>query len=164
MRFTRRICCDWGYCRTGYIYPRSGRGVRDLLRKRSQLVRQHTANLLSLRNLYARSLCWDLSRKELRELEAERLMEHFEDTNVGQAAWSTREIIESLTRQIELIEQRVYSQMEEQSGGGEVAAKCAGHREDPGRDDWTGDGRDRSLCASGGVCFLCPLRGERSLQ
>ena len=106
-----------GILPTGYIYPRSGRGMRDLLRKRSQLVRQRTANLLSLRNLYARSLCWDLSRKELRELEAERLMEHFEDTNVGQAAWSTREIIESLTRQIELIEQRVYSQMEEQSGG-----------------------------------------------
>ncbi len=32
----------------GYIYPPEQRAVRDLLRKRSQLVRQQTANLLSI--------------------------------------------------------------------------------------------------------------------
>jgi hypothetical protein len=31
----------------GDIYPKEERAVRDLLRKRSQLVRQRTANLLS---------------------------------------------------------------------------------------------------------------------
>src|ERR1700751_4537586 len=35
----------------GYIYPKEERAVRDLLRKRSQLVRQKTANLLSIQNL-----------------------------------------------------------------------------------------------------------------
>jgi transposase len=34
----------------GYIYPKQERAVRDLLRKRSQLVRQRTANLLSIQN------------------------------------------------------------------------------------------------------------------
>jgi transposase len=32
----------------GYIYPKQERTVRDLLRKRSQLVRPRTANLLSI--------------------------------------------------------------------------------------------------------------------
>ena len=32
----------------GYIYPKEERAVRDLLRKRGQLVRQRTANLLSI--------------------------------------------------------------------------------------------------------------------
>src|SRR4030066_1239759 len=38
----------------GYIYPRTERAIRDLLRKRSQLVRQATMNLLSIQNLFAR--------------------------------------------------------------------------------------------------------------
>ena len=45
-----------GILPTGYIYPRAQRAVRDLLRKRSQLVRQRTAQLLSLQNLLARNL------------------------------------------------------------------------------------------------------------
>jgi len=36
----------------GYIYPRAERPVRDLLRKRSQLVRHRTTNLLSIQNLF----------------------------------------------------------------------------------------------------------------
>ena len=39
----------------GYIYPKAERAVRDLLRKRSQLVRQRTANLLSIQNLVTRN-------------------------------------------------------------------------------------------------------------
>ena len=30
----------------GYIYPKAERAVRDLLRKRAHVVRQHTANVL----------------------------------------------------------------------------------------------------------------------
>jgi transposase len=40
----------------GYIYPREERAVRDLLRKRSQLVRQRTTQVLSMQNLLARNL------------------------------------------------------------------------------------------------------------
>jgi len=40
----------------GYIYPREERAVRDLLRKRSQLVRQRTSQVLSIENLVARNL------------------------------------------------------------------------------------------------------------
>src|SRR4029453_2736829 len=35
----------------GYIYPKAERAVRDLLRKRAHLVRQHTANVLSVQNI-----------------------------------------------------------------------------------------------------------------
>lgn len=40
----------------GYIYPREERAVRDLLRKRSQLVRTRTSQILSIQNLLARNL------------------------------------------------------------------------------------------------------------
>src|SRR3989442_6266734 len=39
----------------GYIYPKAERAVRDLLRKRSQLVRQQTANLLSIETVLTRN-------------------------------------------------------------------------------------------------------------
>lgn len=45
-----------GILPTGYIYPREARAVRDLLRKRSQLVRQRTTQILSMQNLLARNL------------------------------------------------------------------------------------------------------------
>ena len=39
-----------GILPTGYIYPKGERAVRDLLRKRSQLVRCRTAQILSIQN------------------------------------------------------------------------------------------------------------------
>lgn len=39
---------------TGYIYPREFRGLRDLLRKRMQLVNDRTKNILSLKTQYTR--------------------------------------------------------------------------------------------------------------
>ncbi|MDP1535217.1 MAG: hypothetical protein Q8L92_16700, partial [Rubrivivax sp.] len=45
-----------GILPTGYICPREQRAVRDLLRKRSQLVCQRSAQFLSVGNLIARNL------------------------------------------------------------------------------------------------------------
>ncbi len=40
---------------TGYIYPKADRAIRDLLRKRTQMVRLRITNLLSIQNLIARN-------------------------------------------------------------------------------------------------------------
>jgi transposase len=61
----------------GYIYPKQERAVRDLLRKRSQLVHQHTSNLQSVQNLMARNRGCALSANQIRRLcdeEVERLL------------------------------------------------------------------------------------------
>src|SRR5881296_2041183 len=47
----------------GYIYPKAARAVRDLLRKRAHLVRQQTANVLSLHNIIVRNTGVRLSAK-----------------------------------------------------------------------------------------------------
>jgi hypothetical protein len=44
-----------GILPTGYIYPKEQRGLRDLLRKRLQLVRHRTAHVLSVQNQMWRS-------------------------------------------------------------------------------------------------------------
>src|SRR6266571_6933529 len=51
----------------GYIYPKAERPVRDLLRKRAHLVRQHTANVLSVQNIMARNTGVRFSAKRLHE-------------------------------------------------------------------------------------------------
>ena len=50
----------------GYIYPREQRALRDLLRKRMQLVRQRTSQILSMQNLLARNLAIRTSGNELK--------------------------------------------------------------------------------------------------
>ncbi len=57
----------------GYIYPREERAVRDLLRKRGQLVRQRTANLLSIQSLLSRNTGRSISANGVKRLKAEEL-------------------------------------------------------------------------------------------
>ena len=56
-----------GILPTGYIYPKQERAVRDLLRKRSQLVRQRTTNILSLQNILARNEATSMSAYQIKK-------------------------------------------------------------------------------------------------
>jgi transposase len=53
---------------TGYIYPKEQRMVRDLLRKRMQLVQQKTQNMLSIQGLYDRHLNRRVNSNKLKQL------------------------------------------------------------------------------------------------
>jgi len=55
-----------GILPTGYIYPRAARALRDLLRKRSQLVRTRTTQILSMQNLLARNLGMQAKGNEIK--------------------------------------------------------------------------------------------------
>jgi transposase len=91
----------------GYIYPKEGRAVRDLLRKRSQLVRQRTANLLSVQNLFARNLGHTPNGnavKRMRDQTVERLME---DDCRALAVKSNLAIMQALEAQIKILEKAV---------------------------------------------------------
>jgi transposase len=52
----------------GYIYPKEERPVRDLLRKRLQLVQQKTSHILSFKNLVSRNLGFQMSSNEIKKL------------------------------------------------------------------------------------------------
>jgi transposase len=58
-----------GILPTGYIYPREERALRDLLRKRSQMVRTRTAQILSMQNLLARNLGTQTSGNQLKKFD-----------------------------------------------------------------------------------------------
>ena len=60
-----------GILPTGHIYPKEERAVRDLLRKRAQLVRCRTAQILSVQNLVSRNSGKGISTTEIRKLDEE---------------------------------------------------------------------------------------------
>ncbi len=91
----------------GYIYPKETRAVRDLLRKRGQLVRQRTRNILSIENLISRNQGVGIKGNEVRQLKAEAVERQYENEDLALAVTSTLSIVEALSWQIEGIEKRV---------------------------------------------------------
>ncbi len=62
-----------GLLPTGYIYPKEERAVRDLLRKRSLLVRNRTLHILSIQNLVSRNSGNGIVATSIRKLDDEAL-------------------------------------------------------------------------------------------
>ena len=91
----------------GYIYPKEERAVRDLLRKRSRLVQQRTANLLSVQNLMARHRGRGLSANEVKRLSVEQVDELVDDQYRALAIKSTLVVMRSLEEMIEMVERAV---------------------------------------------------------
>ena len=100
----------------GYIYPRRERAIRDLLRKRSQLVRQATMNLLSIQNQFARNHGRGLSANRIKQLTCDDVRGGFEDANVALAVESNLRVLGCVHEQIEVLEAAVHGQMKLRPG------------------------------------------------
>ena len=90
-----------------YIYPREERAVRDLLRKRSTLVRQRTSNVLSVQNLEQRNRGVKISSNDVKQLTAERIGEIYTNEDLALAVETTSMVIDALTTQIKRLERAV---------------------------------------------------------
>ena len=91
----------------GYIYPKAERPVRDLLRKRSQMVRQRTTNLLSIQNLLTRNTGSSLSAKRVKGLDVQKVDELLPDSDLALAVKANLSVLSSADQQVELLEQIV---------------------------------------------------------
>jgi len=96
-----------GILPTGYIYPKAERAVRDLLRMRAQLVRQRTANLLSLQNLVQRTTGSRIKSDVLRTLGPEQPAQLFANPDVARAAAATVHVRQCLDGEIAALEKIV---------------------------------------------------------
>lgn len=92
----------------GYIYPKNERSVRDLLRKRSQLVRFKTTNILSAQNILARNTGQILKTDAIMKLDQRDLDQLFEDENLIMALECNLTLIHSLMEQVKMVEKRVH--------------------------------------------------------
>ena len=71
-----------GILPTGYIYPKEERPIRDLLRKRMQLVRQRTLQIQSFQNLVSRNLGKSMNGNAVKKLSEEDVEHLFHDKHL----------------------------------------------------------------------------------
>jgi len=96
---------------TGFIYPREARAVRDLLRKRSQMVHQSSTNILSLQNILVRNTTQSLSSYKIKKLDDEQAEKRLTDPNITLALKCNLNVIRCLQRTIAQIEETVLQQV-----------------------------------------------------
>jgi transposase len=99
-----------GILPTGYIYPKEERPVRDLLRKRSHLVRHRTSHILSIKNIMSRSLGVRMKSDDVKKLDERQVRKLFPDEHLFLAVNASVTIMRHLTQQIGLIEAAVLAQ------------------------------------------------------
>ncbi len=100
-----------GILPTGYIYPKEQRAVRDLARKRSQLVQQRTNQILSLQTLHIRNTGKPLSCDAIKKLKIDDIKNQFTDPNIVLAMESNLTIYEALKNQIRVLENAIEKQI-----------------------------------------------------
>jgi transposase len=91
----------------GYIYPKAERAVRDLLRKRAHLVRQHTANVLSVQNLMVRNTGARFGAKRIDEFTPAELAGILPEAEQVLAVTSSLAVMHCLGQQIKTLEKTV---------------------------------------------------------
>ena len=96
-----------GLLAEGYIYPREQRGVRDLARKRMQLVRYRTAQILSIENILMRQTGARMKGEAVKRLTAEQVERLALAPDVALALEANRAVSQALGQQIEALERRL---------------------------------------------------------
>lgn len=92
----------------GYIYPRSERPVRDLLRKRGHLVRLRTSLIISLQHIITRNCGIRVDVNQVKMLKEDRISCLLEDSeDLALAGKASKESIDFLTKKIREIERVV---------------------------------------------------------
>ena len=91
----------------GHIYPKADRPVRDLLRKRSQMVRQRTTNLLSIQNLLTRNTGSSMNANRVKRLDVQQVDELLAEPDLALAVKANLSVMSSADEQVELLEQIV---------------------------------------------------------
>jgi transposase len=88
----------------GYIYPKEDRPVRDLLRKRLQLVRHRTSHLLSIQNILSRSLGLRIRAQEVKKLDEAWVKDRFKEEHLILAVSTSVGVMRYLGEKIKQIE------------------------------------------------------------
>ncbi len=88
----------------GYIYPKEERSARDLMRRRSFLVRKRTSFLLAMRGAFECRTGMRINSNDLKEWKAEDVQAHVEDPMAAFGITCLLEPMHALSAQIKKIE------------------------------------------------------------
>jgi len=95
----------------GFIDPKAERAVRDVLRKRAHVVRQHTANVLSVPNLMARNTGSRFGAKRMDEFTPSELAGLLPEAEPVLAVTSSLSVLHCLGQQIQTLDKTVHKRL-----------------------------------------------------
>lgn len=98
---------------TGTILPPEQRAVRDLARKRMQLVRSRTTHILAVENIVARQQGARIGSNQVKRLTADTIDQMPIPAEVALAIKANVAVIETLSAQIDLLEKRLQERVGE---------------------------------------------------
>jgi len=126
-----------GILPTGTILPREHRVVRDLARKRMQLVQSCTTHVLAVENIMARQLGGRMTSNQIKRLTEDTIDSLPLAADVGLAIKANVAVIATLQSQIEILEKRLQEptaiRLVDQRAGHRPDARhrhCSGNRSD----------------------------------
>jgi transposase len=96
-----------GILPTGTILPREHRAIRDLARKRMQLVQSCTSHVLAVENIMTRQQGWRMTSNQIKLLTENEIDKLSLAADVGLAIRANIAVIATLQSQIEIIERRL---------------------------------------------------------
>lgn len=102
-----------GILPTGTILPPEHRAIRDLARKRMQLVRSRTSHILAIENIMARQQAVKITSNAIKRLTAEDVNQMGLPADVGLAVQSNLAVITTLGAQIDRLEKRLQERVGE---------------------------------------------------
>lgn len=100
-----------GILREGYIYPREARAVRDLMRRRMQLVQTRSAQLICMHTQFMRSSAKSPSSEVLKRMLPEEVAGLLEEPNVASGIRANLAVVHTLNREIARLEREVLEQV-----------------------------------------------------
>lgn len=104
-----------GILPTGTILPPAHRAVRDLARKRMQLVHSRTSHIIAIENIAARQRGVKINSNQIKRLTADDVNQMEFPADVGLAIKSNLAVVTTLGEQIDLLEKRLQEAMDERS-------------------------------------------------
>jgi len=102
-----------GILPTGTILPPEQRAVRDLARKRMQLVRSRTTHILAVENITARQQGARISSNQVKRLTVEHIEQMALPDDVALAIQTNMAVITTLSAQIDRLEKRLQERIAE---------------------------------------------------
>lgn len=100
----------------GYIYPKEERAVRDLLRKRSQFVRQRSTHILSVSNLISRNTGKRISGANIKKLVEGEISSMFDNEDVATAVKCNLRACKYLSEEISTLEKIILAKVSLREG------------------------------------------------
>ena len=97
----------------GTILPPEQRAVRDLARKRMQLVRSRTSHILAIENIVARQLDAKINSNQIKRLNNDAVEHMGLTADVALAIESNLAVVTTLSAQIDLLEKRLQERVGE---------------------------------------------------